>query len=314
MIVDDLLIIIISIILQGFFSGIETGFISCNKIRIRYKMEKGNPTAKVIWSLLQNPHRMLSATLAGTNICVVTGSIFAAHLFIRFFGEKGPLLATAVMVPLNLIFGEVYPKAIYRMYTGKLLYITTPIFIFFQKILFPITVLVEYLSNIVIKGLGITRAKKDFFLTQEDIELLVKQITSEGVLERSEQGAIHQIFDFRHTRVGDIMVRLNDVVSIDYDEDRSKIIERAAKYKFTRYPVLQNKQIKGVLNIFDIFYNDGEWHKYIRPIKQVYANQRINRILYSMQRNKELMSAVVRKGKFIGIITFEDIIREIELI
>ena len=69
-----------------------------------------------------------------------------------------------------------------------------------------------------------------------------------------------------------------------------------------------------MLNIFDIFYKDGDWHKHIRPLRQVYANQRINRVLYTMQRNKDLLSAVVRKGKFIGIISLEDIIEEIELV
>lgn len=277
-------------------------------------MEKGNPTARLIWSMLQNLHRILATTLVGTNICVVTGSIFATHLCMRLFGEEGPVIATLIMVPLNLIFGEIYPKSIYRIHTGRFLYMTAPLLAFFQRMLLPITILIEYVSNIIMKGLGIKRKKKDFFLTQEDIELLVRQIASEGVLERSEQGAIHQIFDFRHTRVKDIMVRLQDVASIDYSDARETIIEEARKKRFTRYPVLENKQIKGILNIFDIFYNDGDWHRFIRPVRQVYANQRINQVLYQMQRNKELISVVVRKGKFIGIITLEDILEEIELV
>jgi CBS domain containing-hemolysin-like protein len=110
------------------------------------------------------------------------------------------------------------------------------------------------------------------------------------------------------------MVRLNNIVSIDFNDERQAIIEKAKKHKFTRYPVVENRQIKGVINIFDIFYNEGNWHKFIRPIKQVYANQRINQVLYQMQRHKDLISAVVRNGKFIGIISLEDIISEIELI
>lgn len=310
----EYIIIVLVVLFAGFFSGIETGFVSCNKIRIRYRMEKGIKSAKMVWSFIQNPHRVLATTLVGTNICVVTGSIVATYACIKLFGKNGPLIATCFMVPMNLIFGEILPKSIYRIYADKLVAITAPLLSFFQKLLFPVIILIEAITNIIMKGFKIKYTKKDFFMTKEDIELLVRQITREGVLERSEQGAIHQIFDFRYTRVGDIMVRLRDIISIDYNEDRKAIIEIAKKYRFTRYPVLENRQIKGVLNIFDIFYGDGDWHKFIRPIRQVYANQRINQVLYQMQRNKELISAVVRKGKFIGIIALEDIIKEIELI
>lgn len=311
---NEIAIVISTLILSGFFSGIETGFVSCNKMRIRYKMEKGNPTARMIWSLLQNPHRFLATTLVGTNLCVVTGAIVATHICIKLFGKNGPIVATAIMVPLNLVFGEIFPKAIYRIQANRLIFVAAPILVFFQKILFPIVILIEGLSSLVIRIFGIRRIKKDPLITQENIELLVRQIASEGVIERSEQGAIHKIFDFRHTRVGDIMVGLRDVVSIDYDDEREDIIEKARRARFTRCPVVENKQVKGVLNIFDIFYNDGDWHRFIRPVRQVYANQRINHVLYQMQRSKELISVVVRKGKFIGIITLEDIIREIELV
>lgn len=322
------IVIIVVLILEGFFSGTETALVSCNKMRIRYKMEKGSPTAKVIWSLLKNPHKVLATTLVGTNLCVVTGSIFATHLFMRLFADNGPIIATCFMTPLILIFGEMLPKSICRVHGNALLFFTAPILAFFQKLLFPIIKIVEFLTALILKGFGLKYTKKDPFLTKEDIELLVRQITKEGVLERSEQSAIHQIFDFRYTRVGNIMIRLRDIISIDYNDDRKTIIEKAKKSRLTRYPVLENRQIKGLLNIFDIFYNEprpdarldesgrGErdWHKFIRPIRQVYANQRINRVLYQMQRNKELISAVVRKGKFIGIISLEDIIKEIELV
>lgn len=311
--ITSIVIIVSMLLLEGFFSGTETALVSCNKMRVRYKMEKGSLSARLAWALLGNMHRVLVTTLVGTNLCVVTGSVVATSLCIRLFGQNGPVVASIVMIPLILIFGEILPKAIYRVYSNTLILFCAPVLLFFQRLLFPIVVIVEGVSSIITRLFGL-KGKKDPLLTREDIELLVKQIASEGVLEVSEQGAIHQIFDFCYTRVGEIMVRLRDVVTIDYNDTRDVIIKKAQEYRFTRYPVVENRQVKGVLNIFDIFYNEGDWHRFIRPIRQVYSNQRINDILYQMQRNKELMSAVVRKGKFIGIVTLEDIISEIELI
>lgn len=310
----DLLVVIISIVFVAFFSGAETAFVSCNKIRIRYKKDKGNPRAKILWHMIQNPHRMLGTTLVGTNLFVVTGTIFATHFFIRLFGERGAFITALVMAPVVLIFGEIIPKSISRISADKVVLISANILLFFQRILFPIVFFIETITDAVIRNFGLKLSKRNVFITKEDIELLVRQITKEGVLERSEQAAIHQIFDFRYTRAGEIMVRLKDVVFVDFRDDRKEILNKAQRYKFTRYPVLQDGRIKGILNIFDLFYNEGEWYKFIRPARQVFTNERINQVLYKMQRNKDSLCPVVRKGKFIGIITLEDIINEIELI
>lgn len=320
----DIIVIIASIILVGFFAGTETAMISCNKIRIRHIRDKGSVGAKIVCNILDNPHRMLGTTLVGTNLFVVTGSIFATHLGLRLFGVKGPVIAAIIMTPLMLLFGEIIPKTIARVFADKMAIKTSRILVVFEKILFPIIILFEFITNAVMRIVGLKQTKRDLFITKEDVELLVRQITREGVLERSEQGAIHQIFDFRYTRVGEIMVRLGDVASVDYNDDRNQILEKAKRYRFTRYPVIENKRVKGVLNIFDIFYSEHgpskegrrmhDWHKHIRPVKEVYANQRINQVLYKMQRNKDLMNIVVRNEKFIGIVTLQDIIDEIELI
>lgn len=311
----EIIIVFISLLLISFFSAAETALLSCNKIRMQHKMEKGSVNASVICKMTQNPHRVLATILIGTNLFVVTASILTTALFVEMFGLKGAIIAPNVMVPCILIFGEILPKSIARIFSDKLAFISVPLLVFFQKVFLPMVVIVEFLTDLIYKIFRMKSAKKDHFLTREDIELLVRQITKEGVLDRSEQGAIHQIFDFRYTKVSDIMIRLHDVVSIDCKEDKNSIIEKVKKFKFTRYPVLENKQLKGVLNVFDIFYNnDNNWHKFIRPLRQVYGNQKINQILYQMQRNKELIRAVVRKGKFIGIVTLKDIIDEIELI
>lgn len=310
----DFFVAVISIVLVAFFSGVETAFVSCNKIRMRHKKDKGIPRARIVWDMIQNPHRMLGTTLAGTNLFVVTATIFATHFFIGLFGERGTGIAALVMTPLILIFGEIIPKSVSRLFADRVTIESARILLFFQKLLFPIVVSIESITNAIIRIFGLKHSKKAIFISKEDIELLVRQIAREGILERSEQSAIHQIFDFRYTRVGEIMVRLRNIVFVDLKDDKKEILDKAQKYKFTRYPVLQDGRIKGILNVFDLFYNEGEWHKFIRPARQVFSNERINLVLYKMQRNKDLMCPVVRNGKFIGIITLEDIINEIELI
>ena len=309
----ELVIIALAILMEGFFSGSETALVSCNRMKIRHRVEKGRAGARILWSMLQDPHRILATMLVGTNICVVTATIIATDLCLKVFQERGSLVAMLIMTPLVLCFGEMIPKAVFRIYSDRILVVTAPLLAVLQKILMPVVVILEWLSGIIIRGFGLKQGKRNPFMSKEDIELLVQQITSEGVLEMSEQEAIHQIFDFRYIRVGDIMMTLQKVVSIDYNDNRDTIIEKARKYGFTRFPVLENRRVKGILNIFDIYYNEGNWCDFIRPVRKVYPNQRITELFMKMKRDKELMTVVIRNEKMVGIVTLQDIIDEIEL-
>jgi len=310
----EIIFVFLNVIMIAFFAGAETAFVSCNKMRLKYKEEKGDVRAKAVLALMQNTHRVIGTALVGNNLFVVTASIVATHGFEKYLGGAGALVATLVMTPIILVFGEMLPKAAARIRADSIILSSVFILKMYQIVFSPVVILIEKITNVVVKKVKTKKTVKDPFLTKEDIELLVRQITREGVIDRSEQGAIHQIFDFRYTRVGDIMVRLHEVACIDYTDDRSAIVEKAKKYRFTRYPVMANKQIKGILNIFDLFYSEEDWRKFIRPVRQIYANQRVNKVLYEMQRKKEIMNVVVRGGKCIGIVTLKDIINEIELI
>ena len=69
----------------------------------------------------------------------------------------------------------------------------------------------------------------------------------------------------------------------------------------------------GHINIFEIFYdaNKGDWHNFIRPIRQVDIDLRIEELFSHMKTNKESMVAVVKDNKFVGIVTAEDIMEEV---
>jgi len=311
--IEFILIIVLSLFLQAFFSGTETALVSLNKMRLRSLVMKKNKKAVFVNKLLKSPDKFLATTLVGTNICIVIESVLATSLLIKIFGSKGPLIATVVITPLALLFGELLPKVIFKTYANKIVFHVAPILSFFQKILLPIISLIGFLVSIVLKIFGIKRTKKRIFLSKDDLKLLVQEIAKEGVLEEEEEEAISDILKFRHIKVGEVMVTMNKVISVNYKETKEQIQNKTKEHGYTRFPVFKDKELEGIINIFDLFYNEDNWQKYIRPMKHIYANQRIDRIFRELRLNKETMAAVMRKNKLIGIITMEDIMDEIEL-
>ena len=122
-------IIILCLLLEGFFSGSEIGVVSADQIKLRHRAAKGSKGAKLALKMLEKPEWLLSVTLIGTNISVVTNTTMVTALMIHLFGENGSWMAIAVAAPLIWIFGEIVPKSVFQQKADVL----TPYVIFVLK-------------------------------------------------------------------------------------------------------------------------------------------------------------------------------------
>ena len=306
-----IIFIALALFLEGFFSGSETALISSNLMRLMHLKEKGGKQAKVAYRLLKRPDRLLATTLVGTNLSVVLSSSLATFLFVRLFKDNGSLIATLVMIPLVLIVGEIIPKVLSRQNANRVVLLAAFPLNLFQKIFAPAVEFVSIFSGLIMRILRVKGPQKNPFITKDEIKALITEIAKEGVLEEQEEETIHKIFEFTLTKTGDVMTPLNRVVSIDYTETVEQIKEKSKNFGFTRLPVFKNKQLEGLINIFDIFYKDDDWRNFIRPIRQVDVNLRIDGLFSRMKTDKESMTAVVKDNKFVGIVTIEDIMEEV---
>jgi len=77
----DALFTIISILafllMEGFFSGSEIGVVSADRIKLRHDAARGSRGAKLVLEMLKKPEWLLSTTLVGTNIAVVSNTTIA---------------------------------------------------------------------------------------------------------------------------------------------------------------------------------------------------------------------------------------------
>jgi len=99
------------LICEGFFSGSEIGVISVDRMKLRHQAAKG---AKLALEMLKKPEWLLSTTLVGTNISVVTNTTMATALMLELFGPGSSWLAIVLVAPLIWVFGEIVPKSIFQ--------------------------------------------------------------------------------------------------------------------------------------------------------------------------------------------------------
>ncbi len=297
------------VFLQSFFSAVEIACISISPLRLK-RREKDKAFSS-IQKLLRNPERFFSTVLVGINISVVASTTFITYYFIELGIRNSNLWVTLFFTPFVVMFAELIPKNVGRYY--KDIFVTKIIGIFkvFQAILYPLVLAIEKITAFFV-GLLVKKKKRSPFVVREEIKALVLEAEKEGSLERGEREAIEDIFDFGETKIKDVCVPVKNVVGIDYTDSWEKIKEKVNRFKFTRYPVFSNRQIIGYINIFDIFYaQDVDWHKFIRPITIVGASQKLYEVFNMLKTKKENIAVVMRGKKILGIVTLEDIMREI---
>ena len=106
-----LLLILVSVIGSAFYSGMETGVVAVNRLRLRHLVRNRVPGAAQLQAFLQEPDHLLGTTLVGTNLFNAIASVAAVGLGAHLLGKTGYGVAQVVITIVLLVFGEFLPKA-----------------------------------------------------------------------------------------------------------------------------------------------------------------------------------------------------------
>lgn len=213
----SLLLMVICLIAEGFFSGSEIGVVSADRMKLRMDAAKGSRGAKPALAMLKKPEWLLSTTLVGTNIAVVTNTTVATALMIQFFGPENSWLAIVVVAPLIWVFGEIVPKSVFQQRAD----VITPKVISLLKLcsylFYPILVVFSFLARWLSRAVGDKPERKNPFTLREEIMTMMQMTFVEGDIEPLEKTMIRRLFNFEETPAGQIMTPLIDVVSARVD-------------------------------------------------------------------------------------------------
>jgi CBS domain containing-hemolysin-like protein len=318
-ILAGIFIIALCLFFEAFFAGSEIGFISCNRIRISHLADKGDKRARIVISFLDDPEKFLSTTLVGVNLSVVISSSVMAALVARYIDIPGEaaLIATAILLPLVLIFGELVPKIVNRQHPDFMALISAYPLKAASFALFPFVFIATKVSGAISAAFSIKGKGKNPYVTREEIKLLMIDAAKRGVLDKEEIDMTSEIFDFGRTSVRSVMVPLNKVIAASDSSSTKDVLELVSKSGFSRMPIYKGKEnnIVGTIEISDLVSEDIEKRDLkdlILPPYMVNEDKNLEEILKDFQDNQENMAVVVdREGKAIGIATIEDIVEEI---
>ncbi len=317
MVIRTLVILIILVIMSAFFSAAETAFTSANRIRLKSRAEGGSVKAQRALAILERYDKTLTTILIGNNIVNIITSSLATVMFISLIGDNGTLVSTITVTFVVLIFGEILPKTLSKLYAEDFACAVSGIMRVLMILLTPLSAVFILLQKLVTRLFG--GKKGQVSMTEQELLQMIDEIEDEGVLEEQESDLVRSALEFDETLVSAVITpRVNVAaaeVNIGVDEMRELFLTEG----YSRIPLYEKTvdHIVGIVKHKDFFEHlvSGE-NFYVRDLMQetmfVPGLMKISDVLRKMQKSKMHLAVVVDQyGGTEGIVTIEDIMEEL---
>ena len=293
---------------------------SLNRYRLKHLRKNKHRGARRASKLLERPDRLIGLILIGNNLVNIAASALATVIAIRLWGDAGIIIATIALTLTILIFAEITPKTIAALYPEKIAFPASFILWPLLKLLYPVVVAVNGITNGLLRLLGFDPGKSsDEHVSSEELRTIVTEAGQ--LIPRQHRDMLLNILDLEEVEVDDIMVPRSEVYGIDLDDSDDEIMQCLQNSSHTLLPVWREdiNDIRGILHM--------------RSISRVIDQQGLDRAaleremdtpyfipestplhtqLLNFQKKKLRLGIVVDEyGQVMGLVALEDILEEI---
>lgn len=331
----ELFIILLLIILNGFFAASEIAVVTMRRARIKQLIEEGRRNAEILLELRKAPDRFLATiqigvTLAGALASAIGGAtavevIKPALLQLPFplISAYAEAIAIAIVVAfityVSLIFGELIPKSIALSNPEGVALFVAPLIERFSRLAYIAVRLLTRSTDFVLRPFGKKTFTERGYISEEEIKLLLEEGGEQGVFEPEEKKLIHSVFEFVDTFVKEVMVPAPQMVTVGITMSPDEIKTIIAEENFSRYPVTGKdlNDIRGILyakDFFNVLSSSGtvDIRKIVKPPFFVPETMKVSNLLREMQKKRIHMAIVIDEyGAVSGLVTLEDLLEEI---
>jgi len=303
----DIFIIIALIAASGMFSGLTIGLMGLSVDEVQRSSDLGDTNAKRVLPIVKQGNLLLVTLLLGNTAVNATLSIFLGGVVGQ--GVMAGIISTALI----LIFGEVLPAAVltrHALFVGaKVAGIVRILMVLFYPFAGPVAIVLD-------RALG---AEIPELLNRRELRHVIEkhQRSEESDIDSLDRDLLIGALSLHEKRAENIMTPKDEVylVSLRDTLDETKIRE-LRETGYTRFPVIQDDRIVGVLNIKRLL---GMRPKEItveeltsgQKFIHISADANADDVLYRMIKGKVHMATVVGQSEWVGIVTMEDILEEL---
>jgi len=306
----DLGLLVVLLLLSAVFSGSETAFFAlgpADRARLRQQGPAGRGAAR----LGARPNSLLAALLVG-NLLVNTGiGAVSTSLCLDWFGARGLAVAVPAATLLLLLVGEITPKVVALGARDRIVLLVQGPLRLWVALTGPIVRVITAALEGVLVRLPLQRTGSEP-LTTAELQTACDLAMEEGVLTQTEGRSLARLLLLRDLEVIEVMTPRPDVVTLQREWDRGRILTVARRAGFNRFPVVEagGEQPVGLFHVKDLLVRraaERPLMEELRPLPVVPESKDVASLVAEMRQGQSHLAAVVDEhGDFAGIVTLAD--------
>lgn len=325
---NEFLILIGLILLNGFFSMAEIALVSSRKARLETQAGKGDARARAALELANKPDNFFSTVQIGITLIGILTGIYSGEAIIkdvRAWLEQFPLIAKyangiatvivlIIVTFLSLVLGELVPKRIGLAAPEAIAKLSAAPMRIISTITYPFVWLLTNTTNVIVRLFNM-RAR-DNMVTEDEIKAIISEGTETGAIEAQEQEIIERVFHLGDRNITSLMTHRSDIIWFDVNDNETLIKEKILQEPHSVYPICDGSidNIKGIVNIKDLYVTPDTtpFADIMKPALFVPENNTPYQLLEKFKQTQKHSCFIVDEyGTMLGLITLNDILEAI---
>ena len=323
-------IILLLIIVNGFFAMAEIALVAARNARLRPLAEASNPGAQAALELKADPSRLLSTVQIGvTVIAILSGTFGEATLGDRLQGQlesyQGFLARYAHVVSMavvvigisyfSLILGELVPKRIALVHPERIAAAFGRIMRAIARVGAPIEWFLSASTNLVLRLMPL-RSQGAAPVTDEEISFMLREGVATGHIPEAETAIVEMALRLGDRRASAVMTPRTQIESLDLDDPEEENRRKIRDSAYSRFPVVQggSQQVIGIVQAKDLLIaalagQPFDLRVATRPPLYLPNTVTALRVLEAFKTSGEPMALLVDEyGDLEGLVTQSDIL------
>ncbi|MGB3774096.1 MAG: hemolysin family protein [Leeuwenhoekiella sp.] len=328
----EIIVIVVSLLLSAFFSGMEIAYVSSNKIHIEIEKKQNDLIAKILTRLTQKPSKFIATMLVGNNLALVVYAYFMGALLQNWltgfdFGYEwindflirfSLITQTIISTLIVLLTAEFLPKVFFQIYANSLLKIfAVPAYIFYLMFYF-ISSFVIWISDMVLKRffktegdevqLAFTKVELGNYISEqmESIE------TSEDL--DSEIQIFQNALEFSEVKSREVMIPRTEITAVEKDTPLSELNLLFTETGLSKILVYSESidDIIGYVHSFELFKKPAHIKEVLMQVIFIPETMLVKDVLNILIKKRKSIAVVIDEyGGTSGMMTVEDIVEEL---
>lgn len=324
---DNILLLIITVIFSAFFSGTEIAFLSANRLRIELDRKQGVFGGRIAALFVRNPGQFISTMLVGNNIALIVFGLIFSRLIsptlmaITDSDAATLIIQTVLSTLIILLVAEFLPKNLFILSPNMFLRSLGIPAAFFYYVFFPVSKFFLWLSAAFIRifsgksGEGFDNENIVFSRTELD-----HFVSMMGESENADEAETRNIkifrnaLEFPNVKLRECMIPRTEITAMDVNSSIPELRQKFINTGYSKIPVFENSidNIIGYFELTDLFKSPADIRSSLRKIAIVPETMAANKLLRIFVEDKRSVALVVDEfGGTAGIVTIEDVLEEI---